>query len=367
MFYKRCECDKARWKSCDHPWSEQFKFRGKRKRIATGAASLRAAQVEARRKRSEIEQEAGPVAASGVSLAVLEELHVQNLKSKGYDKVRIDTVENLWRNNEKHLGEHRDVMTLTASDIEALEGARRTDGARGQTIRRERQALRRGLLLAKRDGLITRLPFDWDDLDQIESDPPLLEQEGKNRQEAEIKKVLGHLSQKARTAGYVRMLWLIRRTGLRLEEFRRCSDAWIRPAPRRSRADKLLAIPADAAKTSKPRVVPLKKADAATVRDLWPKFATKKFNHALKLASIAAGVSPVLTPRDLRATYLTSIKDPRAAQKLGGHENIATTGLYIDLDERRSIEAGARAIGATGRSHTNKRKEKKASNSRTRP
>jgi site-specific recombinase XerD len=375
MFYKRCDCAKGttkperdrRWARCAHPWWHQFEYRGRRFRVPTGQGDRGVAEVEARRKRVEKEQETGPRGGSGITLLILEGLHTKHLKTKGRSEQRIDTVENLWRNLYRHLGgEHRDGMTLTLNEVEAYEGARRADGARGQTIRRERQALRRGFRIAKRKGLIGHMPFDWDDLEPIESDAPKIEQAGKPRTEDEILKVMRKLSKKARTAGYHRMLWLIRRTGLRLEEFRRCTAAWVRPAPRGSAAHAMLAIPAEGSKTGEPRVVPLTKEDAATIRELGGRFATKKFNHALWLASAEAKVTPALTPRDLRATYLTEIDDPRAAQKLGGHSNIATTGLYIDLDARRALEAGARAVATVG-GHRRKRQSEKRSKINGRP
>lgn len=335
-------------------WWIQFKHRGQRFRFSTGTTDRKAAEVEARRLRVQVEQETGPGGrgSTGVTLGVLEQLHVELLERKGRDERRISTIENMWRHIHEHLLEHTDIMTLSASDIERYEGLRRKDGARGQTIRRERQALHRGMRLAKRDGLIPRMPFDWDDLDQIESDPPLDRQEAKVRDLADIERALAALSSKAKAAGYPQMLRFILWTGLRLEEFWRYDPSWVRPAPKRSGAAALLFVPANASKTGDARTVPLLKATLAVATEWGHRFAGTKFHHALKLACSAdrANLSPMLTARDLRATYLdlAAKGDPVAAQKLGGHRNISTTGLYLDASSARAVAAGVRAAKEAG-------------------
>jgi site-specific recombinase XerC len=292
-------------------------------------------------------------------MAALAGLHIEHLERRGRDELRIATVENLWRNLERHLGATTDVMTLTASHLERYEGQRRAETyhgehTRGQTIRRERQALRKGLRLAKRDGLIRCMPFDWDDLDDIESDDAKVEQEAKVRELADINKALGALSQKAVTAGYDRMLRFILWTGLRLEEFRRFEPSWIKPAPKPVRGQPKIAamldVPASAAKIGDPRTLPLLASGLAVAKKWGHRFAGRKFNHALKLACIKAKVSPVVTPRDLRATYLdlAARHDPVAAQKLGGHRNISTTGLYLSASTARAVAAGGRAAKDAG-------------------
>lgn len=287
---------------------------------------------------------------------MLEQLHIDHLKNRGRTELRVSGVENIWRHLIKHLGgPHRDVMTLTPQDLEDYEGRRRKEtrheqATRGQTIRRERQALRRGLRLAKRDRLIARMPFDWDDLDPIESDDPKVSQEAKVRELTQINRVFAKLSRKAKTAGHEDMLRFILLTGLRMQEFRRCSKSWMHPAVRRNGVVAVLHVPADSSKTGDARVLPLIKEARVTLEAWGPQFAMMKFNHALKLASVAAKVAPALTPRDLRATYLdlAGKTDPVAAQKLGGHRNIATTGLYLDASTARAVAAGAHAATLAG-------------------
>lgn len=342
-------------------WWTQFKHAGRRYRLSTGCRAKAQAAVEARRLRAEIEANNGPGGRQGVTLAVLEELHIERIRHKGLQPRRVDDVTNMWNHLEKILGEHRDVSTLTAADIESYEGARRSEGAKGQTIRRETQALKLGIKLARRERLIRHDPIEWDDLDPIESDDPDEKKSGKTWPLKTVWAVLDALSAKAKTAGYRDMLALIVTTGLRLEEFRRIRPEWVRPAPEGSGAKAVLSLPANATKTGKPRVLPLDKANVETIEKWSDKFATKKFNHALRIASEKVGLPMSVTPRDLRTTYLTTAAgpDPVAAQRLAGHSNIATTGLYLKADDMRALTAGIAASGAIGRGHRRNKAKKK--------
>jgi integrase len=150
------------------------------------------------------------------------------------------------------------------------------------------------------------------------------------------------------------MLRFIRLTGLRLEEFRRYHPSWLRPAPAGSKTKALLVVPPEASKTRDGRTLPLN-AEALAIAKQWgSKFKGKKFNHALWLASAAVGVSPPLTPRDLRATYITHVarRDLPAAQRLAGHTNVATTGRYVELDALEAVEVGVAVLPRKGRDHS---------------
>lgn len=340
-------------------WWTKFKHNGETVRFSTACSDPKRAATEARRLRVDHEQ-ANPYHSAGVVLEDLEQIHIRALKDKGRSALRIKDIENLWRNLRAHLGGNgRDAMTLTAADIQSYEGLRRGQKIRGQTIRREIQALRKSLKLASRDGLIRRMPLDFDELDNIESDAPLARQASKPRSEAEIRKVLGKLSVKAKTAGYDKMLRFLRLTGLRLEEFRRFEPSWIRSAA-------VLAVPTIATKTGRVtqvgRTLPLTKEAHAIAKRWGAQFRRKKFNHALWLASSAAKVSPPLTPRDLRATYLTEMArhDPVVAQRLGGHKSLATTSRYVKLAEKEALTAGAAILRGHSQGAHKKEKGQKA-------
>jgi hypothetical protein len=350
-------------------WWTKFKHNGETVRLSTevrkGKGSKKKAAAAARRKRVEHEEKA-PVGSSGLTLEDLCELHVEWLEDKGRGDQRVETVENLWRNLYRHLGgKDRDPTTLTIPEIQGYEGKRRSEkpphkSAKGQTIRREVQALiHKGLMLAKRAGIIDGLPFDPDDLDPIENDAPKHEQTSKARSDKEINKVLLALSKKAKRAGYLRMLRFIRETGLRLEEFRRYDDTWLHPT--------FLRVPTLATKTGRVtqvgRDLPLSKEGRATCRELGHTFKRKKFNHALEIACRRASVSPVLTPRDLRGTAITewARKDPAAAQYLAGHTSLATTAKYVKIGRDAALKVGQKAIrGAQGGGHSARGRRRKA-------
>lgn len=271
----------------------------------------------------------------------------------------------MWGHLLAHLGgPYRDATTLTLADVDAYEGARRGK-ARGQTIRREVQSLVRGLRLAKRAGMIDAMPFDPDDLRIISSDPPKPTQQAKAWTPEEIAAVLANLSAKAITAGIGDQMRLVQVTGLRYTELKRLRASWVDGAT--------LTVPAiDGAKTRTPRIVPLG-SEALAILQKWlarsdAPFQGGKPNAALALASIRAGfangVVPtegpmrgkatmvsgrVLTPRDLRASYITQAgrHDPVAAQLLAGHTSIKTTSRYLHAHQDRLLAAARAAENAS--------------------
>jgi hypothetical protein len=335
----------------------RFKHRGQVWRYSTEvrvadkgahAKALKAARVI--RSETVLREGPGGRATNQVSLAAIEELHIESLESKGFGDIRIATVENLHRNLQKHLGEHRDVMTLRLADLADYEGKRRKDGAKGQTIRRERQALRRGLRLAKRDGHIERLPFDWDDLEPIASDPKKASQTAKLRDITVIERVFAKLSVKARTAGHAHICRYVMMTGLRSGELGRAAGFIVRKLGRGQGAPALLEVPDDGSKTSDPRVIPLSPA-ALEIHEEWShRFASVDVAHALKRASNLAGVNPGLTLRDLRKFYVSHAarSDLPAAQRLAGHRKVSTTALYVDADLGRAVRAGVSVTRLVG-------------------
>lgn len=335
----------------------RFKHRGKRHAYSTGVdrthpGALRAARAAEQRIKAEVVLREGPGgrATSEVTLAILEELHLEHLENKGFGELRIETVRNLWRNLQRHLGEHRDVMKLTLGDIEAYEGRRRKDTSRGeptrgQTIRRERQALRRAMRIAKRDGHIPHMPFDWEDVEPIASDPKRKSQTGKLHDVATVRRVLAALSAKAKASGHVDICRFVMMTGLRSAELKRAGGFSVSTGHKGVAA--LLHVPDDGSKTADPRAIPLTKAAHDIYKQWSHRFATVDIPHALIRASKKVGVSPGVTLRDLRKFYGSHAArhDLAASQKLLGHTKVSTTALYVDADLPRAIKAGARVAG----------------------
>lgn len=381
MLYKRCECERKAWPRCEHVYWHKFKHRGQPLRRSTGQRDRKEAEKKAREERVEIERTSGPGGRrSGVALELLEGLDIKRVLDKGYGERREADIGGLWKPLLRILGSDRDVMSLTEADIDSYEGARRRESngrggtVRGQTIREEVQALRRGIRLAVRDRVIPRSPINWDLLETIESDEPDERQASKPWTDAEIRLAMKHLSKKALTAGILDLCAFADEVGLRLEELRRYEKAtWLR--------GRELHVPATGAKTGHKgaRVITLKKS-ALRIAKRWPKFNIGKPNKALKLACIKAGLvtvdeagrvltGKVLTPRDLRAHRITKWAkiSPLAAQRLAGHTNIATTSRYLHPDAaliRRTSLAGERRKGAQPRGHGQQDKRKSSAKSK---
>lgn len=276
---------------------------------------------------------------------MLEALDIARVRSKGMAR-RAKDVENLWSPVLRVLGASRDMMTLTIGDIAAYEDTRRKERfrgepIRGQTIRREVQAVRRGMTQAEKSGLVHRGPINWDHVDAVTSDPPSVARSGKLWTKEEVTAVLAKLSKKAMRNGVRDRLRLIQLTGLRLEELRRLDPSWVRAG--------VLHVPHTGSKTKEPRTIPLS-AEAAEIIRRWRGFDVRSPNRALKLASSRAGFKAVLTPRDLRTFYITHAgrTNLAAARDLAGHSNIATTSRYLKSDLRSLLEAAQAAQKAAG-------------------
>lgn len=323
----------------------RFSHGGQRLHFSTGRSDFASATAEARRIRYEYEKKNGAGGrAVGVPLLVLRQLDVERSAAEGHGPRQEKTIDNHWRHLGNILGPRRDVSALLLVDIDAYEGARRRQSAVGQTIRREVQALVRGMRLAKRAGLLPALPFDPEDLKTIRSDPKNERTSGKSWSLSEINAVLDKLSDKAKKARYPDILRLAMGTGVRLEELRRIDPSWLRPWQGTAKA--ILSMPATATKGRKPRDVPLTEEMAATVRELFPLSPNWKPNHALELACERLKLSRVLTPRDLRKWYLNQVAttDVLAAQRLAGHSSVKTTGIYVESDSKRAMAAGAKVL-----------------------
>lgn len=325
--FKRCGCKKLLWTRCPHPYYFSFKLRGRKERECTGEAELAAAGRVARERRVDIEKSA-PVARHGVLLlSALETIDLERVRNKGCRPEREADIKGLWKHLKAILGADLNVLTLTSQDLESYVGKRRAEGDRGQTIRRERQALKRAVLKAVRDGLIPRSPIEWGGLDNIATDPKNPRQSSKGWREGEIRLILSHLSAKAKTARIVEKMRFIQLTGLRAYELPRYNrDTWL--------LGNELHIPA-VGKNTEPRIIYL----GPEALELAQMFQTVKFgkpNKALKRASKEAGfIDRVLTPRDLRAYFISQAAQQNlpAAQKLAGHKNVATTSRYLHLNE----------------------------------
>jgi integrase len=284
------------------------------------------------------EQGPGGSAASQVRLEDLESLHLLKIRDLKLGERRKGDIEGLWKHIHEGLGKHTLVSGLTPIQVEALEAKWRKAGIRGQTIRKRRQALLRGLKLAAKERLIPGLPFQPEDLEPLKSSRKLPSQEGKFRPREVLDAVYAKLSPKATTAGHRDMLRFVELTGLREGEVVACGGYAVREG--------LMRV--ETTKVEDSRYVPL----TPKAYELWKKwrhrFASADLQHSLARASKKAGVVPGVTLRDLRATFITNLarKNLPAAQKLAGHKSVATTAIYVDAQLEDAIQSHKEVFGS---------------------
>ena len=284
-------------------WYAKFSLGGTMRYLATGESDRRKAEKAARRLRVKLEESEGqerkPAGRPcGVTLETLEALDLARAADEGLSELRAKTITEIWRPVLVHFGDKRNCQTLTVGEVVAYCGTRRRPrmvggkerpGARGQTVKREVEALVRSLRIAKRDKIIAALPFDPDDLPTIRKDPPLATQRGKVWRLEQVFAVFSNFSTKAVTAGHLDRCKLILLTGLRLEEMHRLQPCWVVHCIPAGPVPALLHVPAEAAKWGKPRTIPLVPEALEIITRCAP-FARKKPNKSLALACKDAGI-----------------------------------------------------------------------------
>lgn len=122
-----------------------------------------------------------------------------------------------------HFGVGRDPATITFDDVVESVSVRRTAGLRGQSIRKERQALGRGLHVAKRLGALTEIP----DLPKIKNDSVKRDQTGTFREPELGFRFLEALQAVPRSYPARQQAELVVRTGLRRDEGRPLELSWV--------------------------------------------------------------------------------------------------------------------------------------------
>jgi integrase len=218
---------------------------------------------------------------------------------------------------------------------------RRQEGARGQTIRREIQALRRGLEAARKRGRLHRVLADWP---EVRSDPAHEGKRGKLIPPGILSRWLGELEGDAQDQALVALL-----TGLRSQELRRLRWEWVEPTDS-GPTPAILRLPAGSTKSRQERVVGLpaavlevleRKAQAAQGGPLLP----GEHKTAYRLASKRAKWHRTITLRDLRHTHATisahATGDAAGTQAALGHSDLATTQRYLSATVDRAAGAAA--------------------------
>jgi integrase len=359
-------------------WWYRFRLAGKRYQFSTGEHDRSAAAAAAQRRRLEIE--AGPVHTGPESgLANLAALDIERAKAGGASEAQQKTLErDRWSRLIEHFG---DIPATEANNFDRVQGyilARRQRGVRGQTIKREVAALRRGMIIAKRRGWIRAVLDEWP---PIKTDPPKEAQAGKMHDPDTLRAVVHALPVDVQEGVAFALL-----TGLRYAELRRVRAEYVERLPIGSATPALLRLPAASTKTRRPRVIGLSETAlqileirAARLEETPDSFRSARgrmpadydggqlfprvnYRNVLVKACTTAGYRRVITMRDLRATFLTlglleTGGDVRAAMAAGGHTKEATAFKYqhADLERTTTVSLGAERLllgGATARGYS---------------
>ena len=331
-------------RSPDGPWWYRFKVGGQTYRASTGTTTRRDAEEVERAARARLE--ASSTRARGgtvLDLAQLAEWDDARARAEGVTPATVDQLQRNWGHLERVLGGCTEVQRIRYDHLEQYVARRRQEGARGQTIRREVQALRRGLEAARKRGRLRQVLEDWP---EVRSDPAHPGKRGKLIPPATLSRWLAELPQGARDQALFALL-----TGLRAEEVRRVRPEWVERTPS-GPTPAVLRLPGEATKTRGERVVGLP-AEALEILERGADLAGEH-KTAFRLASKRAGWPRTITLRDLRHTHATlatvGTGDAAATQAALGHSDLATTQRYLSSTLERSAGAAAavaRAVGVT--------------------
>lgn len=266
-------------------------------------------------------------------LSQLRDWHLDDLDRKGRTQKHRKGVEYLWGQLIDRLGE-LEPSRITYEHVVGYVDARSSE-VKGQTIRKELQALKRGLVEAKRRG--HRTPdIAWP---TVESSPANEDQAGRLHPIADLRRWLDELraSKKAPPHAAIQAEVCLL-TGLRHMEVRRLRLDWLEVAPEGSPAPLYLRVPALAAKNRRERIVACtwRVADllqhAQDLTDEGERLVPGYHRRAFEAASKRAGIAHVVSLRDLRhcyATYSSEVGDIVATQTALGHADVSTTSRYL--------------------------------------
>ena len=341
-------------------WWCRWWIDGVEHRRSTRTTDEEAAAVEARRIRVEIEQQTGAVgsrrrSAGGVTLRDLAAWDVERSAAAGHVSRHTDSVEIRWVRLAEILGADTSPASITSARLDRYVAARRAAGTRGQTIRRELQALQRGYRLARRRGHRYPEP-EWP---SVRSDPRDDRRRGHLRPLEDVRAVLAELPDDARDRLTVALL-----TGMRDGELLRLRYDWIERLPDGAPVPALLRLPESGTKDREERVIPLP-AEALAILDRrrtespqdgriddGRAFTVASHKKALATACERAGLPYRLTLRDLRHTYSTLAAagsgDLTAVRDILGHADLRTTSLYQSSTLERLASAAAAVAAQLG-------------------
>jgi len=339
-------------------WYCRARIGGRDVTRSTGETDRRLAAVAARRIRAELEtqfaeQRAGGARRTGshrkLKLADLADWDKAARARKGVSRGQAEGVRYSWDRLLEWMGDI-DPKKITY-DLVCRYADERLTHVSGQTVRKELQALRRGLGEAADRGHHVVIPRRWP---QVPTSPPNERQRGHLHPPEVLARWLEELRSptgpKARRdpRSYL-MATLLLHTGLRVQEARRLEFSWVRPAPEGAPVPAYLHIPAPASKTRRARVVALVPVVLEALLQAHelagePGVPLLSGNHRRSWmgASERIGYRTRITPRDLRhcyASYASTSGDLVAVREAMGHTNLATTSRYVHAAIARTTVA----------------------------
>jgi len=334
------------------PWWYDFHVSGTRHRRSTRTANRDAAEQVAVRAHAGVVAKAGRAARGKTgTLAGLRDADADRARAKGVGEDQARSIRDCWAHVMRVLGEDCDPADIDYDRVEAYVARRREEKARGQTIRKEIQALKRGLKAARRKGWVGELLDDWPEL---RNDAKDVRKAGKLHPASTIAAWLEALDQVPKAQGARAQAEFVLRTGLRAHEVYRVCWAWVEPSLPGLEVPALLRLPDSGTKDREERRVGLTVEALALLereRD------GKGFNdpifpgdhhRAYRAASTAIQSPRVITLRDLRHCHASwgayKSGDVAAIKDALGHADLETTQLYLSSTLQRTAGT-ALAVG----------------------
>lgn len=325
-----------------------FYVNGKLKRASTGEVDRKEAEKAERRIRAAAEGEADalPKRRRGVgTLSTLGAADVDRSRAECTSEFSVKRVESFWTILLFHFGANADPIEITSQAVVDYVRTRKAEGLLNQTIRRELQALLRGLKDARLRGWIAATPEPWP---KLQNDKPNEKKRGHLHAPETLRAIFEGVPEVARDG-----IEFALATGLRWAELHRVRASWVKAAPPKSKAKAVLALPEGFTKNRDARELGLnaeafeiiKRRAAIFGDEVFPPYG---YTQAMKRTAKRLGL-PTVTLRDLRHTFASNaLKNSKgnlsAVAGAMGHSELEITTLYLHAHKEDVLNLAASVI-----------------------